>query len=87
MKNIKLVNVQYHYFDEDPTAEGFEHSGADVAVATGHCFFDKEIDEWTEEEEHFDSQILQNYESMEQLLDLQKSGASYCDIVITKILQ
>ncbi len=74
MKNIKVVNIEYHYVEEDPKAEGFAHSYADVAVATGACFFDKDMDEWTEDEEHFDSTVMQNYESMEQLIELQKSG-------------
>ena len=87
MKNIKVVNIEYHYIEEDPKAKGFEHSYADVAVATGANYFDKEIEEWTDEEVHFDTQILQNYESMEHLRELQKSGQAEFDIVVTEIYE
>jgi len=45
------------------------------------------MDEWTEDEEHFDSTVMQNYESMEQLTELQKSGEAEFEIVVTEIYE
>ena len=83
MKNIKLFNIEYRYAEEDPSDYLPKYNK--VAVGYGDNFLDKHMDQWTEEEECFDTTFDYYYENATELLDHLDEGGG--DFVITKILQ